>query len=120
MDICGRKPFFGLLYDFKFALKMAIFQTLWYARKDASSHKSSWDHFIIDTLSILLIKSGFRFAQIPSESAFYTFFSKDPFSIKFPIIAVWALRQGEGVVKNGFERVFLGPHDIPHTFKYQA
>ena len=82
------------------------------------------DHFTIGNFSMLLLKSEFRFVKIPSNSInqcfFRDFLPKDPFPIKFPIIAVWALRQGEGVVKNGFERVFLGPHDIPHTYKYQA
>ena len=51
---------------------------------------------------------------------FKDIFSKDPFFIKFPIIAVQALRQGERVAKNGFKRFFPGPYDTPHTYKYQA
>ena len=33
---------------------------------------------------------------------------------------VWALPQGDGLVKNGFWSVFLGPYGIPHAYKCQA
>ena len=45
---------------------------------------------------------------------------KDKFAIKLYIIAVRALRQGEGQIKNGFQSDFLGPYDIPHGNKSQA
>ena len=44
---------------------------------------------------------------------FWRFFVKDKCFIKFLIIAVWALRQGERQIKNGFQSDFLGPSDIP-------
>ena len=31
-----------------------------------------------------------------------------------------ALRAGEGLFKNGFQSVFLGPYGIPHAYKCQA
>ena len=47
------------------------------------------DHFTIDTFATLLLQSGLRIAQGPSESAFLEiFFFKDKFSIKFTIKAV--------------------------------
>jgi hypothetical protein len=30
------------------------------------------------------------------------------------------LPQGDGLVKNRFQSVFLGPYGIPHPYKYQA
>ena len=33
---------------------------------------------------------------------------------------VQALPQGDGLVKNGVESVFLGPYGIPHVYKCQA
>ena len=40
----------------------------------------------------------------------------DPFDFG----GVRALRAGEGLVKNGFQSVFLGPYGIPHAYKCQA
>ena len=40
----------------------------------------------------------------------------DPFDFG----GVRALRAGEGLVKNGFQSVFLGPYGIPHANKCQA
>ena len=40
----------------------------------------------------------------------------DPFDFG----GVQALRAGEGLVKNGFQSVFLGPYGIPHANKCQA
>ena len=46
---------------------------------------------------------GLGFARIPPESAFLgDIFFKYQFPIKFPIIAVPALRQDKGPIKNGF------------------
>ena len=44
------------------------------------------DHFTIGTFIILLLKSGFRFVQIPSESAFLEiFFQKIHFPLNSPL-----------------------------------
>ena len=51
---------------------------------------------------------------------FEDIFLKDIFSIKFNIKAVWALHQGKGHVKNGFQTDFVGPYGIPHGYKSQA
>ena len=117
-----RKHFFGLPYDLKFALKTAIFQKFGYARNDTSGHKNL---FLLPLYNryfwhITIVKCS-QICQNSIRMCFFRdIFSTYPFSIIFPIIAVRALRQGERVVKNGFERVFLGPYDIPHTYKYQA
>ena len=111
--------FFGLLYDLEFALKTPIFkQKIWYARNDTPNHKNPNPRPLHDRYfwNITIIK----WSQICQNSigtcSFRDVFSKDPFSIKFPIIAVRALCQGEQVVKNGFQRVFLDLMTfLPHT-----
>ena len=49
---------------------------------------------------------------------FFRFFTirGDPFDFE----GVQALRAGEGLVKNSFQNVFLGPYGIPHAYKCQA
>ena len=46
----------------------------------------------------------------------FTLVRGDPFDLG----GVWALPQGDGLVKNGFWSVFLGPYGIPHAYKSQA
>ena len=46
----------------------------------------------------------------------FPFVRGDPFNLG----GVWALPQGDGLVKNGFQSVFLGPYGIPHPYKCQA
>ena len=46
----------------------------------------------------------------------FTLVRGDPFNLG----GVWALPQGDGLVKNGFWSVFLGPYGIPHAYKCQA
>ena len=46
----------------------------------------------------------------------FTLVRGDPFDLG----GVWALPQGDGLVKNRFQSVFLGPYGIPHPYKYQA
>ena len=41
LHFCGRKPLFGLPYDFRFALKTAIKIFFGYVRNDPSSHKNT-------------------------------------------------------------------------------
>ena len=63
----------------------------------------------------------FRICQNSIRKCFFgDILFKDKFSIKFLILAVRALRQGEGLIKNGFQSDFLGPYDIPHAYKCQA
>ena len=46
-------PFFGLIYDFKITLKMAIFQNL--GMPEMATKIQLWDHLTIDSFATLLL-----------------------------------------------------------------
>ena len=123
MNFCGQKTPFWPTLRFKICIENGNFpKKNGFARNVTSSHKniilrplynSYFWHFTI--------VKWYHICQNSIRKCFFRdIFSTYTFSILFPIIAVWALRQGERVVKNGFKRVFLGPYDIPHTHICQA
>ena len=115
-------PFFGPTPDFEIALKTAIFKIFGYARNGTSVNKNPFLRPLYNRYfcHITIVKWSRIIQKSIKKCVFWDIFILGPFSIKFPIIAVRALRQGKGQIKNGFQSDFLGPYDIPHGYKCQA